>query len=51
MPDDLEETLAELDRRLKKLEAKQDAIEGAINAFIVVFGIRRLPDDPGDGPT
>lgn len=49
MPDDLEEKLRELDRRLKKVEENQEATDGAIRAFVVVFGIRRLPDKPGDG--
>jgi hypothetical protein len=46
----IRELLNELVRRVEKLEENQAAIEGAINAFIVVFGIRRLPDEPRTGP-
>ena len=42
------ELLNELVRRITKLEENQAAIEGAINAFIAVFAVRRLPG-PGDG--
>ena len=44
------ELLNELVTRIAKLEENQAAIEGAINAFITVFGIRRLPDptEPDD---
>lgn len=40
--------LDEIITRLEQVEERVAAIEGAINAFVVVFGIRRLPDDPGD---
>lgn len=46
---DLEEKLQELERRLKKVEENRESLEGAIRAFIVVFGIRRIPDGTGDG--
>lgn len=49
MPDDLSDVLDEIITRLNRLEENQAALEGAIRAFIVVFGIRRVPDDPGDG--
>jgi hypothetical protein len=42
--------LNELIRRIAKVEENQAAIEGAIQAFIVVYGIRRLPDKPRTGP-
>lgn len=42
--------LDELITRIEKLEENQAALEGAINAFIVVWGIRRLPDKPGGEP-
>lgn len=48
MPDDLAEMLNEIITRLEKVEENQRALEGAIQAFIVVFGIRRLPDKPGE---
>jgi hypothetical protein len=37
--------------RLESLEAKVEALEGAVNAFVVVYGVRRLPlpADSGDG--
>lgn len=42
-----EEKLAELEQRLKKVEENQQAIDGAVRAFITVFAIRRLPEDSG----
>jgi hypothetical protein len=45
----LAEQLTELRERLKKVEENQQAIEGAIRAFIVVYGVRRIPDGTGDG--
>lgn len=47
MPDDLAEILNEIITRIEKVEENQKALEGAIQAFIVVFGIRRLSDEPG----
>ena len=44
----IRELLNELIRRIEKVEENQAALEGAINAFIVVYGIRRLPNQPGD---
>jgi exonuclease VII small subunit len=44
MPDDLAEMLNEIVARIEKLEENQAALEGAINAFIAVFAVRRLPD-------
>ena len=40
-----EELLAEI----AELRTKVEAIEGALNAFVVVYGVRRLPlpDQPG----
>lgn len=37
--------------QLETLEERVAAIEGAINALVVVYGVRRLPlpDQPGDG--
>lgn len=43
----IEEQFAELRERLKKVEENQQAIDGAIRAFITVFAVRRLPEDPG----
>ena len=40
--------LNELVARIARVEENQAALEGAINAFIVVYGIRRLPDQPGE---
>lgn len=47
MPDDLAEMLNEIITRLEKVEENQRALEGAIQAFVTVFAIRRLPEDPG----
>lgn len=41
------ELLNELVTRLQKVEENQAALEGAIQAFITVFAVRRLPDKPG----
>lgn len=48
MPDDLAEVLNEIITRIDRLEENQAAIEGAIQAFITVFAIRRLPEEPGE---
>lgn len=40
--------LDELISRIEQLEENQAAIEGAVNAFITVFAVRRLPDKPDD---
>ena len=48
MPDDLAEVLNEIITRIERLEENQAAIEGAIQAFITVFAIRRLPDESGE---
>lgn len=44
MADDLAVVLNELVTRIEKLEENQRAYEGAIQAFIAVFAVRRLPD-------
>jgi hypothetical protein len=44
------ELLNELITRLQKVEENQAALEGAIQAFITVFAVRRLPDRPRSGP-
>lgn len=41
------ELLNELVARIQKVEENQAALEGAIQAFITVFAVRRLPDKPG----
>jgi uncharacterized protein (UPF0335 family) len=41
--------LDELITRIEQLEENQAALEGAIQAFITVFAVRRLPDKTGDG--
>jgi len=41
------EVLNELVTRIAKLEENQAAIEGAIQAFVTVFAVRRLPDRLG----
>lgn len=38
--------LDELVTRVEQLEERQAALEGAVNAFITVFAVRRLPDKP-----
>lgn len=43
------DTLNELIARIKKVEENQAALEGAINAFITVYAVRRLPEQP-EGP-
>lgn len=47
MGDDVAEMLNEIITRLEKVEENQRAIEGAIQAFVTVFAIRRLPDETG----
>lgn len=42
--------LDELISRIEQVEENQAALEGAINAFITVFAVRRLPDNPGGQP-
>lgn len=42
--------LDELITRIEKLEENQAALEGAINAFVTVFAVRRL-EDPGGNVT
>jgi hypothetical protein len=42
--------LEELLTRIQKLEENQAALEGAIQAFITVFAVRRLPN-PGETGT
>lgn len=41
--------LDELITRIETLEKNQAAYEGAVQAFITVFAVRRLPDKTGDG--
>lgn len=41
--------IRELQAKVAALEEQQAAVDGAIRAFIVVFGVRRLPDEPGEG--
>ncbi len=41
------ELLNELVTRIEKVEQEQAAFMGALQAFIVVLGVRRLPE-PGD---
>jgi hypothetical protein len=48
MDDDLAKVLNEIVSRLEKVEENQAAIEGAIQAFITVFAVRRLPDRKPD---
>lgn len=43
----IRELLNELVARLQKVEENQAALEGAIQAFIVVFATRRLPNRLG----
>lgn len=43
----IRELLNELVSRLEKVEENQAALEGAIQAFITVFAVRRLPDRLG----
>lgn len=40
--------LDELISRIEKVEENQAALEGAINAFVTVFAVRRLSDKPGE---
>lgn len=43
--------LDEIITRLEALEEFKAAVEGSINAAVVVYGVRRLPkppDEPGD---
>jgi len=44
------ELLNELVTRIEKVEKEQAAFMGALQAFIVVLGVRRLPDPPRNGP-
>jgi hypothetical protein len=41
------ELLNELVARIQKVEENQAALEGAIQAFITVFAVRRLPNRLG----
>jgi len=51
MPDDLAEVLNEIVTRLERVEENQAALEGAIQAFITVFAVRRLPEPtPAQSP-
>jgi hypothetical protein len=43
--------LEELITRIEELEKNQAAMEGAVNAFITVFAVRRLPDQSGETGT
>jgi hypothetical protein len=43
----IRELLNELVSRLEKVEENQAALEGAIQAFITVFAVRRLPNRLG----
>lgn len=47
----IEEQLAEIRQRLDLIEESQRAIDGAIGAFITVFAVRRLPEDPDEDRT
>jgi hypothetical protein len=49
-PKPTQEEFTELRAEVAELRDRIDAIEGALNAFTVVYGIRRLPP-PGDGMT
>lgn len=42
-------TLEDLQGQIAELREKVEAIEGALNALVVVYGVRRLPlpDNPG----
>jgi hypothetical protein len=40
----------ELEQIVAALEARLSAVEGALNALVVVYGVRRLPP-PGDTGT
>lgn len=42
---DIEQRIAELERKIQILEENQKAIDGAIGAFITVFAVRRLPEE------
>lgn len=46
-PKPTQEDLEELQGQIAELREKVDAIEGALNALVVVYGVRRLPP-PGD---
>jgi hypothetical protein len=43
----IRDLLNELVARVAKVEENQAALEGAIQAFITVFAVRRLPDRLG----
>lgn len=47
MSDDVAEMLNEIIQRIEKIEENQKAFEGAVQAFITVFAVRRLPEDSG----
>jgi hypothetical protein len=50
--DELLTRIEELERKVALAEEIQAALVGAVNAFIVVYGVRRLPTPPaesGDG--
>jgi hypothetical protein len=40
-------TLEQLQAEIAELREKVDAIEGALNALVVVYGVRRLPRPGG----
>jgi hypothetical protein len=44
------ELLNELVARIEKVEENQAAYEGAIQAFITVFAVRRIPPRTGPAP-
>lgn len=43
--------LDEIITRIEELERNQAALEGAVQAFITVFAVRRLPDKTGETGT
>jgi len=47
-PPPTQEQLDKLRSEIAELREKVDAIEGALNALVVVYGVRRLPL-PGEG--
>jgi hypothetical protein len=49
-PKPTQEQFDQLKAEIAELRDRIDAIEGALNAFTVVYGIRRLPP-PGDEAT
>lgn len=42
--------LDELITRIEQLEENQAALEGAVNAFVTVYAVRRLPEPGETGP-